>query len=81
MFPYLARMPEIKSAAGRLFDYLESVYFRVIYTVHDGSEIVFRQSWRELYPDLADQHSVSTELSSDKESRSLLQPIRRKCND
>lgn len=81
LFPSVARMPEIKPVAGQLFDYLEGAYFRVIYTVPDGSEIVFRQSWRELYPDLADQYSVSAELASDEDRRRLLQPIRRNRNN
>lgn len=81
MFPVIARMPEIKPVAGRLFDYLEEAYFGVIYSIPDGGEIVFRQSWRELYPDLAGQYPRSTESSSSKGCRRLLQPIRRKPNN
>jgi len=38
LFPAMAQVPELAPIAGRIFDYLENTFFRVIYPDSDGGE-------------------------------------------
>lgn len=77
LFPNIAALPPIEPVAGRLFDYIESSYFNVIYIIPpNGDEMIFPKGWREIYPHLARLYPTpDTSDINDRERRYILKPI------
>ena len=76
MFPNIADLLPIMPVAGELFDYIESSFFKVIYTDFGGEEMLFYDAWRMTYPDLAKDYAASPEGKSFSKRRYLLEPIK-----
>lgn len=77
MLPEIANLPPIQPIAGRIFDYVEHRFFKVIYTEPGGTEIYFSNSWRERHPNLAKEYQEG-DLSEYEalERRYILNPIK-----
>lgn len=79
MLPEIAKLSPIKPIAGRIFDYLEHRFFKVIYTDPGGSEMHFSNSWREMHPNVAKEYPQGNSGEYEaSERRYILNPIKHK---
>lgn len=82
LFPTIAGLPQMTSIAGRLFDYIEARFFKVIYTIPpDGEEMRFTQSWRDAFPELAKNYPDAHDRQDKNKWRPLLQTILQENSD
>lgn len=82
LFPIIAELPQMTSISGRLFDYIEARFFKVIYRIPpDGEEMRFTQSWRDTFPELAKNYPDTPDKQDKNKWRAILKTIPQEGSD